>query len=377
MAAQPTPSVQSAPSALPAHVPELDGLRGVAVAVVVVHNLRRIIEPQGDTASLLWVQLLDRGWIGVQLFFVLSGFLITRILLRSRAAENYYSGFFARRALRILPLYYAALLLWLVVLPAIGWEFPHDKSTDAYLWVFLSNWVQPFHTGGALIHFWSLAVEEQFYLVWPLAIRRLRALPFCLAVAALSLAIRLAMVVSGVLSEAVYEWTVCRMDALALGAAVAAWAEEPPQLAKLLSRAFLRWSPWIVLLAGALCSRGYRQNGALAQTAGYSLLALGFGLWILSILAERDWPANAWLRWPWLRSLGKYSYGIYVIHLPFRVAAEALLNTLGLPKTLAVDVGYVAVTSLVVYGLAVACYHGYESRFLQLKSRFEPRPAAG
>lgn len=168
MAAQPTPSVQSAPSALPAHVPELDGLRGVAVAVVVVHNLRRIIEPQGDTASLLWVQLLDRGWIGVQLFFVLSGFLITRILLRSRAAENYYSGFFARRALRILPLYYAALLLWLVVLPAIGWEFPHDKSTDAYLWVFLSNWVQPFHTGGALIHFWSLAVEEQFYLLFPL-----------------------------------------------------------------------------------------------------------------------------------------------------------------------------------------------------------------
>jgi peptidoglycan/LPS O-acetylase OafA/YrhL len=351
------------PAKLPSHIPALDGLRGVAVTLVVLHNLRQITEPlPGQAASLLWVQLLDRGWIGVQLFFVLSGFLITRILLRSREAKNYYSGFFARRALRILPLYYAALLLWLVVLPAIGWGYPHDDRQDFYLWVFLSNWVQPFHSNGALVHFWSLAVEEQFYFVWPFLLRRFAALPFCLTVAALSLAVRIAMLAAGFISEAVYEWTPCRMDALALGGAVAALGENPRW--RLPS-----WSPWVVLALGAAVSRGYRQTGTLAQTAGYSLLALGFAWWVFALVSEGQ---SRWLEWPWLRSLGKYSYGIYVIHLPFRVVAEWALHRLGKPLTLGVDICFVLVTFAVVYGLAVVCYHAFEARFLRLKSRFEP-----
>lgn len=351
------------PAKLPSHIPALDGLRGIAVTLVVLHNLRQITEPlPGQAASLLWVQLLDRGWIGVQLFFVLSGFLITRILLRSRDAKNYYSGFFARRALRILPLYYAALLLWLVVLPAIGWGYPHDDRQDFYLWVFLSNWVQPFHSNGALVHFWSLAVEEQFYLVWPFLLRRFAALPFCLTVAALSLVVRSAMLATGFSSEAVYEWTPCRMDALALGGAAAALGENPRW--RLPS-----WSPWVVLALGAAVSRGYRQTGTLAQTAGYSLLALGFAWWVFALAGEGQ---SLWLEWPWLRSLGKYSYGIYVIHLPFRVVAEWALHRVGAPLTLAVDICFVLVTFAVVYGLAVVCYHAFEARFLRLKSRFEP-----
>lgn len=354
--------------ALPTHLPALDGLRGVAVTLVVLHNLRRISEPQGDLGTLLWVQLLDRGWIGVQLFFVLSGFLITRILLRTRDAQNYYSGFFARRVLRIFPLYYAALAFWLLFLPAIGHAFPHDSSTDAYLWVYLSNWVQPFHHHGALIHFWSLAVEEQFYLVWPLAIRHVKhPLNFCLAVGALSLLTRIALLATHLPADALYMWTPCRMDALALGGAVAALLETGRTLPN-------RYVPWLTLLAGAALSRGYRQNGALAQTAGYSLLAAGFALWIYSVVSDPNAPANRWLNWSWLRSLGKYSYGIYVIHLPFRVAAEWTLARLPFAQeTLAADLLYVLATSGVVYALAVASYHAYENRFLRLKQNFEPR----
>jgi peptidoglycan/LPS O-acetylase OafA/YrhL len=346
---------------LPAHLPALDGLRGLAVLLVVLHNLRRITEPPGDLASLLWVQLLDRGWIGVQLFFVLSGFLITRILLRTREAENYYSGFFARRILRIFPLYYATLIVCLLL-----WPTSHDTSTDPYLWVFLSNWVQPFHRNAALNHFWSLAVEEQFYLLWPFAIRYFRPLPFCLTIAAWSLLTRVAMLAANLPTDAVYLWTPCRIDALALGGAVAVLAERQQMVP--------RYLPWITLLAGAALSRGYRQTGALAQTAGYSLLAAGFALWILSILGEPEAVSNRFLRWRWLQSFGRYSYGIYVIHLPFVPVAEWALAQLHPGRwTLVQDVYYVLVTLAVVYALAFLSYHLFESRFLRLKSHFEPR----
>src|SRR5262245_42696434 len=92
-----------------AHIPALDGIRGIAVLLVATHNLRLITDPI-SAASLPWVEILDRGWLGVQLFFVLSGFLITRILRETDQADNYYSAFYARRALRILPLHYATLL---------------------------------------------------------------------------------------------------------------------------------------------------------------------------------------------------------------------------------------------------------------------------
>ena len=358
------------PQAL-AHLPALDGLRGLAILLVLPHNLRRITEPF-DPASLVWVQLADRGWIGVQLFFVLSGFLITRILLSTREATNYYSGFYARRALRIMPLYYGTLILWLVIRPWFGVGVPHDTSHDRYLWLFLSNWTQPFHPSGGgsgLAHFWSLAVEEQFYLLWPLAIRWLSApgvLRLCAGLILLSPAIRAGMLVTGWPTEAVYEFTPCRMDALALGGAVAVVLAVPGWSARLLQfQTLIRWSPLTVFLLGAVLSRGFRQTGMLAQTAGYSLLAASFALWILSIAQPARAPEHGWLRSRFLRTAGKYSYGMYVIHylLGFSWPGQPSVIT---------DLMLVAAGSAVVFPLAVASYHLLESPFLRWKDRFAP-----
>ena len=186
---------------LPARLPTLDGLRAIAVLLVVPHNLN-LIATYGSPD--LFVAAVHRGWIGVQLFFVLSGFLITGILLDARDAPDYYRSFFVRRVLRIFPLYYATLLVLFVLLPAFGLlpsSFRRDPMVELSYWAYFSNWYGPFHQGPeAVSHFWSLAIEEQFYLLWPFAIHRRSAgwvMRLCLAIAAASLLFRVVMLAAG------------------------------------------------------------------------------------------------------------------------------------------------------------------------------------
>lgn len=377
-----TPPVGFAQPAL-SHLPSLDGLRGLAVLLVVPHNLRLLTDPT-DWGTRLLTMVLDRGWIGVQLFFVLSGFLITRILMQTSAASNYYSGFYARRGLRIWPLYYSALLILLMVLPAIGWLPRHDASKDIYFWLFLSNFVQPFpHGGPDLPHFWSLAIEEQFYLLWPLLIRHAtpqRVIQLCMGVALASGGIRLAMLLHGVSADIVYIRTPCRIDALALGAAAAALLAMPRTSTWLTQRRHLLWvMPVLCLLAGAAVSGGYRQYGLMSQTLGYSLLALGCAALILGVTAaDQGWapPGLTTLRSPWMRRVGRYSFGMYVIHVPLGTLVMApLAKHMGWQThpSAVLQCAYVGAGVLLTYGLAALIYHGFERRFLQLKDRFAPQ----
>src|SRR5262245_43395916 len=210
----------------PVRLPTLDGLRAVAILLVVPHNLNLMVASSG--LAYPFVAALNRGWIGVQLFFVLSGFLITGILLDARDSPSYYRSFFVRRVLRIFPLYYATLLVLLVLLPALGLapsSFRRDPLVELSYWAYFTNWYGPFHPGeDSLSHFWSLASEEQFYLLWPFVVHRRSAewvMRLCLAIAAASLALRIAMVVTGFPVQAIYQFLATRMDALALGGAAA------------------------------------------------------------------------------------------------------------------------------------------------------------
>ncbi|HZJ61945.1 MAG TPA: acyltransferase [Kofleriaceae bacterium] len=156
-------------------VPALDGVRGLAILLVLAHNLspfestRRLIDLSAGLT-------FDFGWVGVQLFFVLSGYLISGILLDTRGAPGYYRAFFGRRVLRIFPLYYGVLFLCLVLLPVLGLApdaLLADRRHSVWLWTYLINWAEPLGAAIAVFpHFWSLAVEEQFYLVWPFVVSR-------------------------------------------------------------------------------------------------------------------------------------------------------------------------------------------------------------
>ena len=373
------------------HLPALDGLRGVAIALVVLHNSGA---PQGDLGSRT-IRAFDIavgvGWVGVQLFFVLSGFLITGILLDTKAAPNFFGAFYMRRVLRIFPLYYASLLGFFVIAPLLlrmpAW-FEEQRGAQIYYWLYVSNWSALFGRGvTGLSHFWSLAVEEQFYLVWPLVVfatttRNLARV--CAAVAVASLAARAGMRLAGLSPEWAYESTAARADALVIGA-LAAILERAPERMRAAAPRLGRWTAALggLLCVVALATRGFGRINPWVQTLGQSLLALFFAAVVL--LCAGSHPAGAGLR-KWLggaavRAVGKYSYAIYVFQLPIRLLAEAALGERldagEPPRRIAVRLAFVVGVLGASFLAALISWHLLEKRFLALKRLFVAQASRG
>jgi len=204
-------------------LPQLDAIRGVAILLVIFHN-------QGTKyPSLHLGTLFANGWMGVDLFFVLSGFLITGILLDTKHSENYFKNFYVRRCLRIWPLYYSVILFMFVIVPFLRPSeaqahalFERSSPWWSYL-LFLQNFLVSNPTGAAasLGVTWSLAIEEQFYIVWPWVVRYCSATQLrriAVGVMCLSPALRLSVSVYGV---DLYSNTFCRLDGLMAGALLA------------------------------------------------------------------------------------------------------------------------------------------------------------
>jgi peptidoglycan/LPS O-acetylase OafA/YrhL len=372
-------------TALPPRYPLLDALRGVAILWVLAHQLCGLESLSGPLAF-LFEKAAYLGWMGVQLFFVLSGFLITGILLDTRGAKNYWSGFMARRALRIFPLYFGVLAITFWGLPAIGVSgamLEHDRAHQIWLWTYLSNWVEPHGLGSDLFpHFWSLAIEEQFYLVWPLLLWNAtaqRAWRIALATIGLSVAARGAMVAWDASPSALYHYSVARMDALAMGGAVAALVRMPDGRRWLVARAE-RLLPWalVIFLAGALPTRAWSTANAVGQIAGYTLSALVFALLVARVVSPGAGGAGDGIRrlHDALSAVGKVSYAMYVFHKPMhQFIGKPALAALGLSlsTSVAVNAAYIVAGSAVVFAAAWLSWHLFEKHVLALKRRFEPR----
>jgi peptidoglycan/LPS O-acetylase OafA/YrhL len=373
------------PAPLPEHLPALDGIRGIAITLVFVHTLN-VVQPGGALESgLAWLGRL--GWIGVELFFVLSGFLITRNLLALKASPDYFRVFWGRRVLRIFPLYFTTLAMFFIVWPLVGHPWPQyaaDVPHQWVYWLFLSNWTQALGMGNSLPHFWSLAVEEQFYLVWPFVVwwagpRRI--LLVCCGVAVATVLSRVALLWQGADPMQIYTFTITRMDALAAGAAVAAWLQLPGSVAQVQSRR-VRWvlAVFTVLAIGKLIPHGYGMVDWSGQVIGYSLLAIVFALWVTVAACGDAGPtlnrAQRVLHWKPLRTLGKYSFGMYVFHAPLRsLVGEPLLEHLGwrAHPTLWQGLGYLVLMAAIDFTLAWLSFNLLEKRFLGLKRFFVPR----
>lgn len=371
----------------PTHFPGLDGLRGIAILAVIGHNLQLMESP--DTLIGRAIEFgLDRGWIGVQLFFVLSGFLITGILLDSQRTSNYYQSFFTRRALRIFPIYYLSLVVLFLVLPAAGVIDPAHRPTPAQqlpFWLYISNWTQPYgFNAGYVAHFWSLAVEEQFYLLWPFLLYQRSpsaALRVCIGVAVAALVARLTLMHFGVSPQAVYMFSICRMDALALGGALAAALRVPRMADWMVPR-----SGAMLLLAltfagiGAAVTRGYPRLSPLDESVGYTILSISMTLFVAaSVTADTagDNRGFAWLRAAPLRTIGKYSYAMYIFHRPLNdlLGVPYLVPNLPHVGTSVLSTAlYLTCATLVSLALAMLSYRYVERPFLRLKKRFAPRP---
>jgi peptidoglycan/LPS O-acetylase OafA/YrhL len=368
------------------HLPALDGLRALAVFVVVEHNISLVTGGQGVILHQL-ESMLHRGWMGVQLFFVLSGFLITRILLETQGSPRYFSSFYSRRALRIFPLYYATLIFMFLLLPALG-QTPTLLAEDMplsrqiWLWTYLSNWTGPRGFGGGsppVFHFWSLAVEEQFYLLWPLVVlfcTPKRLMQVCGGVVLASLLCRAAFLLSGTDPTAIYTSTLSRMDALALGALVAAWMLSPsrPQPNRTTVTRLL-WIAASIAVSGWIVTRGYPRFTVTEESIGFTFVAAMCAALLAACVLAASVP-DAQGRWyralaaPALRPVAKYSYAIYVLHAPLHVLIGLPLMQRWFGTTtpgVGLALAYMVVVSVVSYGAGWLSYRLLEGPFLKLR----------
>lgn len=359
--------------------PRLDGLRGIAVLLVVLFHAsvgsggfvtsNALLGDAGGTdvvtRGLLQATLL--GWSGVDLFFVLSGYLITGILLRTRDAERYYRPFYARRALRILPLYLLVTAFFLLVVEGplhdvvtgdlawsrLGW-LTDDPPSQAWYWLLASNLIQGFR--GEFLHAslaitWSLAIEEQFYLVWPLVVRRLRGLMLpwaCVALMLVAPACRGVVLTTELPDLWAYVFPLCRADALAVGALVA-WVRFDDPIRSGRVERLRRFTPLgivVALVAIPLLARAVISDlDPAARTpaaplshpwmlgAGPLAMALLYGGALAVVVTTRvSGRATAWLALGPLRQLGAHSYAIYLVHAPVMALVAAwALHPLDLP----------------------------------------------
>ena len=369
--------VEAPPSVhAPARILELDGFRAAAVLAVLFHHLfYGWLTPALSKIPGVFLAFLSRGWLGVDLFFVLSGFLITGILLDSKETEHYFRNFYTRRILRIVPLYLACILLMYFCYPDKGAYF---RLSLVYLANFAYFFRVPKPHGPGV--FWSLAIEEHFYLIWPLVVRLLNK---AWLIALILFIVLGTPILRGVCAHAgmdpgleIYPYSFFRFDNLALGGMLALWVR---------SDFYSRAGAWklAALLFGSTCLImliGLPYGIADARTVAASALHFtqaGFvfaGSMALA-LAYRGSRFTSFLRSRPARITADLSYCIYLIHLTLGDLYYRLLHflkfndvaRLGAMGSLGLRIIVVGVAS---FGLAALSKKYLEDPFLRLKRYF-------
>lgn len=351
------------------YLPQLDGLRFFAFLSVFVWHFMTpwtnefVNDPRHSGLSKLFAQSVVIGSYGVDLFFVLSAYLITELLLRERRLRGKIDAraFYVRRALRIWPLFYAAL----IVILAGTWLIPSLGPARIYLpsfFFFLGNfalckWGPP---AMILAPLWSVSVEEQFYLVWPFVLRHLtrrRIVRAALVMWGLGIAFRVCMRGLGAPTNEIAYNTLARLDPIAIGILIAAWLDGRERIES-------RVRPWMVAAGGLIfCDLAFL--AILADSwAAESLIALASGAFLVAVIGSG--PHGVLSSRP-LVYLGRISYGLYVFHGAIVAAGTALFgNVEGFSRWLlmADELGATIV-------IASISYRWMESPLLMLKRRFQ------
>jgi peptidoglycan/LPS O-acetylase OafA/YrhL len=351
------------------YYPALDGMRGMAILLVVIyHNFN-------------FINYTFFGWLGVDLFFVLSGFLITQILLQTFNSKNYLSIFYIKRALRIFPLYYAALIVFLLILPTTLKDtsiIDYYTSNQLWLWVFLQNWLYIFKQPsgfGLLNHFWSLAVEEQFYLLWPILVLLIKKpkhlLIFIAFILILVIALRLYVWIERIENLHYYNlYTFSRIDGICIGCMVA--------LVQKINKQFLSKSDtWIVLIFALLNFLFYfinkfsRFSFPFLAMIGYTTFAMIFGLLVnIGTTESSHWITRIFNNC-FLRFFGKISFGLYVIHWPVYILMREKVSTwMNIYSPLNAEIIISTLLTMIAIILSLISYYTFEKRFLSIKQVF-------
>jgi len=345
------------PTWLPSYIPELQGLRGLAVLAVVFYHCHPRLEGTWIYSSALW------GWAGVNLFFVLSGFLITCILLGSREKPHYFRNFYMRRVLRIWPVYVLVLVVVYLNAPWFIGPGVWTAIKTAPWWAYLFFLQNLFHMAlpPALGPTWSLAIEEQFYFLWAPLVRVLRR-PWMMAAVAFG-----AMVASPIFGSFHFAWmtvtnSLIHLDGIAMGSLLALGIH----LLAFSRRTWL-WMGIGGMVAGVASAATFAAGTALLNTA----LSVAFGGAVLAAIASTGArnPLNAVLSRGPLAFYGRLSYGLYMTHIMVFIYFgwfDQRMDHYGMAGNLAIVAFRLAAST----AAATVLWYGFESQILKLKRFF-------
>jgi peptidoglycan/LPS O-acetylase OafA/YrhL len=347
-------------------------LRGIAILLVIFYH------------NFGFINYFFFGWLGVDLFFVLSGFLITDILLRTSGKPHYLRNFYIRRLLRIAPLFYGSLVVFLFIVPLLKIStvnFSFYREHQAWFWLYIQNWLfisseSTTHTT-ALHHYWSLAVEEQFYLVWPwllLVFRKTKVQILVIATLLVAILVARTLIWNYQLRDFNYFgfYTFTRADGLFIGSLLAVLYNRYPQQ-------LMKYSTAVVFSLAALnfifffVNREYEFRFPYLAIVGYTTFAVMFALLIQEAIQGQNTWMKKFLTLQPLRFFGKYSYGLYIWHWPiyllFHKPVMQFLAGYVSTKDKSEIAAACLLTALAV-PVSVASYHLYELPFLKLKKAF-------
>jgi peptidoglycan/LPS O-acetylase OafA/YrhL len=347
-------------SSFNSHIKPLDGIRALAALSILWLHFWSGVTPSDKITELI-VSTASIGQIGVPLFFVLSGFLITRILVASKKKENYFLSFYFKRALRIFPLYYLFLVIVFYLYPLLSHQAVDNFSSTWPNWFYLQNIFITFnwkYTGPN--HLWSLAVEEHFYLVWPLIVyyTGLRQLKFtCFIIILIEPIVRYLLLRNNI---EVFYFSLSRIDELAMGALVAVYEIQNRKVSKktaylILATAFAGLTGWIYFTG---------ESSFWIQVFKYSFFALSFHVLIRLIALNRIGIIEQVLDNRLLSFTGKISYGIYIYH-PFCFGIiHSCIQTRNIWLLFLLSLS-------TTYLVSTVSYFFFEKRFLRYKHLFE------
>lgn len=369
---------------LSGHVPALDGVRGLAILLVLLHHFVAQTTPTNRLeAAVIWV--CSYGSLGVDLFFVLSGFLITGILYDARGDPHFFRNFYMRRVLRIFPLYYAVLAVVFFVVPLIpalrGSEIAALRDEQAWAWLYGVNVYLALHGDWVMSyieHFWSLAVEEHFYFIWPLVVWRFAAkrgalLGVAVGTAALSFGGRVVASLVGVNAVAITVLTPFQLDALLLGGFFAVYLRTPAgeAAARRAVAPLLLLGGGVLLLQFALHHFTASGVPAVRSLRSGAFHVLFTAVLLQALVAPVSSMIGRFFRSRAMMALGTYSYGLYVYHHFLSYYFTRHGTEFALASAVGSHTAAVAIQALagMAASMAVAwlSYELFEKYFLQLK----------
>ena len=382
-----SPMIQSPSNGKQSRIPELDGLRGFAILQVI--SVHYLYNPGANLPTgLHFLQsFFALGWTGVDLFFVLSGFLIGGILLDVRASPNYFKTFYIRRFFRIVPLYYLWLFCLIGLVFLTGSTFFQTQSAQPGIdwrllghFLFLQNlWANHYSTLAVwwLSVTWSLAIEEQFYLVAPFLVRFLSRRNLIIFLSLVILAAPCGRIVAPLLSHrpghAIYRLTPFRADALALGMLEAIFWRVPEFRAWLVRKKKILYAIFGLFLVG-MCVLGIwfeSPDSSLTQTVGYSWIALFYVSLLLIALTDAAGPIARVARIARLGDWGRISYCMYLIHAPAKYFCANLIAHNGNQFTLWRSGAAILFAVAITFGIAKLSWTFFEAPLLQKGHRYK------